>query len=57
MGISSLLGFGIDPFSPLCFGMVMDLTGRWEMSYSVLAAGGGVAFIAAIIIKILVFNK
>lgn len=57
MGIRSLLGFGIGSFSPLCFGMVMDLTGRWEMSYSVLAAGGGVAFIAAIIIKILVFNK
>lgn len=57
MGIRSLLGFGIGSFSPLCFGVVMDLTGRWEMAYRVLAAGGGVAFLTAIIIKIVTCNK
>ncbi|WP_368249938.1 MFS transporter [Citrobacter freundii] len=48
MGIRSLLGFGIGSFSPLCFGLVMDLTGSWEFSYCLLAAGGVVAFLAAI---------
>lgn len=57
MGIRSLLGFGIGSFSPLCFGVVMDLTGRWEMAYRVLAAGGGVAFLAAVIIKMMTRNK
>lgn len=51
MGIRSLLGFGIGSFSPLFLGMVLDLTGRWEMAFSVLAAGGGIAFIAAISLK------
>lgn len=57
MGIRSLLGFGIGSFSPLCFGIVLDVTGRWETSFSVLAAGGGVACLSAVIIKIISSNK
>jgi len=57
MGIRSLLGFGIGSFSSLNFGAVMDMTGRWEMAYCVLAAGGGVAFLAAVMIKILSCQK
>ncbi|WNU99046.1 MFS transporter [Enterobacter sp. DTU_2021_1002640_1_SI_PRY_ASU_LCPMC_013] len=57
MGIRSLLGFGIGSFSPLCFGMMMDLTGKWEISYTVLAAGGCVAFITAIIIRVIAGEK
>ncbi|HEE1235125.1 TPA: MFS transporter [Klebsiella pneumoniae] len=57
MGIRSLLGFGIGSFSPLSFGVVMDMTGKWHMAYCVLAAGGGVAFLAALIIKILSCQK
>lgn len=57
MGIRSLLGFGIGSFSPFSFGVVMDLTGRWDMAYRVLAAGGGVAFLAAVIIKIVSCQK
>lgn len=57
MGLRSLLGFGIGSFSPLCFGVVMDFTGSWKISYSVLAVGGGIAFLAAIMIRVMMLNK
>ncbi|EMB2344118.1 MFS transporter [Klebsiella pneumoniae] len=50
MGIRSLLGFGAGSLAPLCFGRVMDLTGSWKIAYCVLATGGGVAFLCAVLI-------
>lgn len=57
MGIRSLLGFGIGSFSSFGFGIVLDKTGNWIMAYSVLASGGGIAFLAAIIISILNYGR
>ncbi len=53
MGIRSLLGFGIGSFSPFIVGIVLDETSSWKLAYSVLAMGGGIAFLAAIAIPIL----
>ncbi|EOU9986342.1 MFS transporter [Yersinia enterocolitica] len=49
MGIRSLLGFGAGSLAPLCFGSVMDLTGSWKIAYCVLATGGCVAFLCAVL--------
>ncbi|WP_309228100.1 MFS transporter [Kosakonia sp. S42] len=52
MGIRSLLGFGIGSFAPLAFGEVMDTTQRWETAYQVLAVGGAVACISAVVLRV-----
>ncbi|WP_312690400.1 MFS transporter [Kosakonia sp.] len=50
MGLRSLLGFGIGSLAPLSFGMAMDASHRWDVAYSVLAAGGATAFISALLL-------
>lgn len=52
MGIRSLMGFGIGSLAPLSFGEVMDATQLWENAYLVLAAGGMIACISAVLLRL-----
>ncbi|MBJ8740645.1 MFS transporter [Citrobacter sp. FDAARGOS_156] len=56
MGLRSLLGFGVGSLAPLTFGVVMDSTQSWELAYSVLAAGGTIAFFSACVLRFNCFN-
>lgn len=51
MGVRSVLGFGAGALAPLAFGAVLDGTGRWLWAYSVLAAGGACACMAAVCLQ------
>lgn len=47
MGIRSVLGFGAGAVAPITFGTVFDTSHDWQAAYATLAAGGGIAFLAA----------
>lgn len=51
MGLRSLLGFGVGSLAPLSFGVVLDSTQNWGMAYAVLASGGTVACVSAVLLK------
>ncbi len=48
----TIWGFGIGWFAPVLFGRVMDLSQSWAMAYLVLAAGGVIAGIAAVTLRL-----
>ncbi len=51
MGLRSLLGFGVGSLAPLSFGVVLDSTQSWGMAYAVLASGGTIACVSAVLLK------
>ncbi|WP_263596298.1 MFS transporter [Pandoraea terrae] len=48
MGVRSILGFGAGALAPMTFGATLDWTHQWGWAYMPLAAGGLVAFLAAL---------
>jgi nitrate/nitrite transporter NarK len=50
MGIRSILGFGAGALAPMTFGATLDRAHHWGWAYMSLAAGGIVAFFAALIL-------
>jgi MFS family permease len=48
MGIRSILGFGAGALAPMTFGATLDWTRQWGWAYVPLAAGGLIAFLAAL---------
>ncbi len=48
MGVRSILGFGAGALAPMTFGATLDWTHQWGWAYMPLAAGGVVAFFAAL---------
>lgn len=51
MGVRSILGFGAGALAPMTFGATLDWTHEWGWAYVPLAAGGLVAFLAALILR------
>ncbi len=51
MGLRSLLGFGIGSVAPWSFGVVLDSTRSWSMAYIVLAMGGLIACLSAVLLR------
>lgn len=48
MGVRSILGFGAGALAPMTFGATLDRTHQWGWAYTSLAAGGLIAFLAAL---------
>lgn len=48
MGVRSILGFGAGALAPMTFGATLDWTHQWGWAYMPIAAGGFVAFLAAL---------
>jgi MFS family permease len=48
MGVRSILGFGAGALAPMTFGATLDWTHQWGWAYMPLAAGGLIAFLAAL---------
>lgn len=48
MGVRSILGFGAGALAPMTFGAMLDWTHQWGWAYMPLAAGGLIAFFAAL---------
>jgi MFS family permease len=51
MAVRSVMGFGAGALAPLSFGVVLDATRTWEWAYGVLALGGGIALLSAILLR------
>ncbi|MEM5388262.1 MFS transporter [Paraburkholderia phymatum] len=51
MGVRSILGFGAGALAPMTFGATLDWTHQWGWAYMSLAAGGLLAFIAALTLR------
>jgi MFS family permease len=51
MGVRSILGFGAGALAPMTFGATLDWTHQWGWAYMPLAAGGFVAFLAALVLR------
>lgn len=51
MGVRSILGFGAGALAPMTFGATLDWTHQWGWAYVSLAAGGLIAFLAALMLR------
>lgn len=52
MAVRSVMGFGAGALAPMSFGTVLDATRMWEWAYGVLALGGGIALLSAIVLRL-----